>query len=105
MMTALLVIETLRERGVSLSQAVAGFTPYPQVLVNVKVSEKVPFENVSEIATAAGKAESALAGKGRLLLRYSGTENLARVMIEGQDQKEIEAMAHSIADVIRKAIG
>lgn len=105
MMTALLVIETLRERGVSLSQAVAGFTAYPQVLVNVKVSEKVPFENVSEIATAAGKAESALAGKGRLLLRYSGTENLARVMIEGQDQKEIEAMAHSIADVIRKAIG
>lgn len=105
MMTALLVLETLRERGVTLSEAAAGFKSYPQVLVNVRVSEKLPFDEVPAVAAAVRRAETSLDGNGRLLLRYSGTENLARVMIEGKDQSTIEDLANDIADAIRKAIG
>jgi phosphoglucosamine mutase len=104
MMTALLILETLREKGLSLSQAAAGFKAYPQVLVNVEVSEKLPFDGVPAIATAVREAEDSLNGSGRLLLRYSGTENLARVMIEGKDQIEIEGLAHNIAEIIRQAL-
>jgi phosphoglucosamine mutase len=101
MMTTLFVLEAIRERGVNFSQAVSGFTRYPQVLVNVKVREKRPFESVPAIASAAKDVETELDGDGRLLLRYSGTENLARVMIEGKDQAAIERQANELAEVIR----
>jgi phosphoglucosamine mutase len=83
----------------------AGFTRYPQILVNVKVREKPPFEEVSEILKASRELESELAGKGRLLLRYSGTENLARVMIEGENQTAINEQAQRLADVIKLSLG
>lgn len=105
MMTAVFVLNAIRSRDVGASAATAGFTRYPQVLVNVKVREKVPFENVGEIADASKRIEEDLDGTGRLLLRYSGTENLARVMIEGKDQSEIERQANELADVIRNTIG
>jgi phosphoglucosamine mutase len=73
--------------------------------VNIKVREKLPFETVAEIAEAAHKIEYELGGKGRLLLRYSGTENLARVMIEGKNQAEIEAQANELAEIIRSSLG
>ena len=101
LMTTLFVLEAIRERNVSASEAVRGFTRFPQVLVNVKVREKRPFENVPEIAKAAKVIENELDGTGRLLLRYSGTENLARVMIEGQDQPAIENQANELAEIIR----
>jgi phosphoglucosamine mutase len=75
------------------------------ISVNVKVREKLPFEEVSEIAEAARVIENQLGGKGRLLLRYSGTENLARVMIEGENQAEIEKQANRLAEVIRQSLG
>ncbi len=105
MMTALMVINAIREKGLTLSGATSGFSAYPQILVNVKVREKVPFENVAAVSAAAKEIESELAGHGRLLLRYSGTENLARVMIEGRDQSEIEQLAHRLADIIRESLG
>jgi phosphoglucosamine mutase len=83
----------------------AGFVRYPQVLINVKVKEKRPFSSVSDVAALSGEIENELDGKGRLLLRYSGTENLARVMIEGQDQFVIESQARRLADVISEALG
>ncbi len=83
----------------------AGFVRYPQILVNVKVREKRPFETVEAIADASRKVEAELLGEGRLLLRYSGTENLARVMIEGKDQSAIETQARRLADVIGKVLG
>jgi phosphoglucosamine mutase len=101
MMTALFVLETMFEQGASLSEAVKGFTRYPQILLNVKVKQKRPFETVQPIAEAAKEVERELDGNGRLLLRYSGTENLARVMIEGKDQGLINEKAHRLADVIR----
>jgi phosphoglucosamine mutase len=101
MMTTLFLLDTLVTQGKSLSEATAGFDRYPQILVNVRVREKKPFETVPGIAAAAAELESKLDGHGRLLLRYSGTENLARVMIEGRDQSEIEKQAHELADVIK----
>jgi phosphoglucosamine mutase len=69
------------------------------------VKEKRPFDDFSSIRKAIEGARAKLAGSGRLLVRYSGTEYLARVMVEGRDRKEIEAMAIGIADAIRKELG
>ncbi len=105
MMTTLLLLQAMRETAKPLSALTSGFVKYPQVLVNVKVRAKQPFENVNEIAAAAKRIEDELAGSGRLLLRYSGTENLARVMIEGKEQAVIVEQANRLADVIRTQLG
>ena len=105
MMTTLFLLEALTAKRRKLSEAVEGFVRYPQVLINVHVHEKRPFEEVPAIAQAAERIESELAGTGRLLLRYSGTENLARVMIEGRDQAEIEELAAKLAAIIEKELG
>ena len=104
MMTALFLLRAVTEKGVSLSEAVNGFVRYPQILVNVKVREKLPFGQVPEIAAAAKQIEDELHHEGRLLLRYSGTENLARVMIEGKDQSAIESQAARLAAVIERSL-
>lgn len=104
LMTTLFLLEAMREKQKPLSEMTEGFTRYPQILVNVKVAEKRPFEEVEEIANASRELENQLNGKGRLLLRYSGTENLARVMIEGKDQSEIEMQAYALAEVIKKSL-
>ena len=82
-----------------------GFVRYPQILVNVKVREKLPFESVPAIATRAQELQRELGDRGRLLLRYSGTESLARVMIEGEDEAQVRTSANTLADVIRAEIG
>ena len=105
MMTTLFLLRAMCETGKSLETLSAGFTRYPQVLVNVRVREKRPFAEVAEIAEEARRTDAALAGQGRLLLRYSGTEPLARVMLEGQSQDEIEGLAHNLATVIKRALG
>jgi phosphoglucosamine mutase len=105
MMTTLFLLRAMQETGESLAALGADFTRYPQVLVNVRVQEKRSFQEVSEIAEAARRTEETLAGQGRLLLRYSGTEPLARVMIEGRHQDEIEHLAGSLAAVIKGALG
>jgi phosphoglucosamine mutase len=103
--TSLRVLRAMSDEGRSLDSLVGGFESYPQTLVNVSVREKIPFDENRRIAEAAGAAEEKLNGRGRLLLRYSGTESLARVMIEGEDQAEIELMAGRIAEVIAEEIG
>jgi phosphoglucosamine mutase len=105
MMTALYVLNAIKSAGRPFSEMTDGFTRYPQILVNVPVREKRPFEDVPEISTASREVENELSGKGRLLLRYSGTENLARVMIEGKDQDSIERQANALAEVIRGSLG
>jgi phosphoglucosamine mutase len=105
MLTTLFLLEAMRESGKTLSHLTDGFERFPQILVNVKVKEKRPFEEVPEIASAAKEIELELGAKGRLLLRYSGTENLARVMIEGESQPQIEAQANRLAEIIRKSLG
>lgn len=105
LMTALFVLNAISNNGTSFSETYGGFRKYPQRLVNVHVKEKRAFDEVPSIASAAAKVESELGSNGRLLLRYSGTENLARVMIEGKDQTEVDALANSLADVIREQLG
>jgi len=105
MLTTLFVLEAMYERRTAaFSELLQGFTAYPQILVNVKVREKRPFEEVAAIAHSARAIEGELAGTGRLLLRYSGTENLARVMIEGKDQNSITDQANRLAEVIRTSL-
>lgn len=103
--TTLHLLNVIQEKNESLESLVSGFTSYPQVLVNVRVREKPPFSEVVVIANAMHEAEVKLGENGRLLLRYSGTEPLARVMIEGERQDVIEREANSIAAVIKEAIG
>jgi phosphoglucosamine mutase len=105
MITALCLLRALRETGKTLSEATAGFQQYPQILVNVRVREKVPFDELPTVDTEVRAVEERLSHKGRLLLRYSGTEPLARVMIEGEKQFEIEDYANRIAAAIKREIG
>ncbi|HXU32956.1 MAG TPA: hypothetical protein VN851_20495 [Thermoanaerobaculia bacterium] len=90
--------------GEPLSHMLAGFRRYPQILSNIPVREKRAFADLPGVAAAA-RIEQKLGDDGRLVLRYSGTEPLARIMIEGADQTEITALAGEIAAEIRGAIG
>jgi len=105
MITALCLLRCLTESKQSLSALMIGFEHYPQTLVNVRVREKVPFAELPRVQSAVEGVERQLAQNGRLLLRYSGTERLARVMIEGRSQEEIESYAAQIAETIRQEIG
>jgi phosphoglucosamine mutase len=105
MITALELLRVIRESGLPLSALASQMTKFPQVLVNVRVRNKPPLESLPEVKAEIDRAEAELRGRGRLLVRYSGTENLARVMIEGEDQAKIDEWANHIAGVIRRAIG
>lgn len=104
LITATEVLTVLRRTGRSLADLASGMERYPQVLVNIHVREKRPFDEVPEVAAETARVERELEGSGRLLLRYSGTEKLARVMIEGKDLTTIEAQAERIASAIRSAL-
>jgi phosphoglucosamine mutase len=103
--TALCVLRTMGETGRSLADLASDLVTYPQVLVNVRVREKSDFRQVPAVADALDRVEQRLAGRGRLLVRYSGTEPLLRVMIEGQDQRDIHAWAEEIAATVRAHLG
>ena len=105
MITALEVLRVMKETGKSLQALTAGFTRYPQVIINVKVGSKPPLEAIAPIKAKMDQLDDELHGNGRLLLRYSGTENLARVMIEGQDEATIRAQAEAMAQVLRENLG
>jgi phosphoglucosamine mutase len=100
--TSLNVLRTIGATGRTLSALASELTTYPQVLVNVRVDRKVDLKTVPEVARVMSAVESRLAGQGRLLIRYSGTEPLLRIMIEGQDQREISAWADEIADAVKR---
>ncbi len=104
LITTISVLKAMSEQENSLRTLTEGFQTFPQILVNVPVKEKRPFTEVPAIANAARELENHLGKKGRLLLRYSGTEPLARVMLEGEKQEEIENHAHELAAVIRAAL-
>ena len=105
LITTVNLLRAVREAGRPLHELTEGFTRLPQVLVNVRVREKRPFEEVEEVGRRARDVRAQLGERGRLLLRYSGTEPLARVMIEGQRQEEIERLARGLAEAIRRNLG
>ena len=105
MITTLCLLRALNESRKTLAEMTAGFKRYPQILLNVRVKEKVPFGELASVQTEVRKVEELLSQKGRLLLRYSGTEPLARVMIEGENQAEINDFAARIAQAIEREIG
>ncbi len=105
MITAIELLRAIRNSDKSLATLAASMKTYPQVLVNVYVSSKPSFESIPEVKAAVDALEAEMQGRGRLLLRYSGTENLARVMIEGEDQITIEEQANRLAAILKKAIG
>jgi phosphoglucosamine mutase len=101
-MTAISLLSTIVRNGKTLHELASDLTVYPQVLVNVKTSRKDVLRE-PEIQRAVEEAERNLTGNGRLLIRPSGTEPLIRVMVEGADQHQIEALAHDLAERIRQA--
>ena len=99
--TALSVLRIMADTGKELSELAAQLVTYPQVLVNVRVKQKTDLATVPAIASTMQKVEQGLAGNGRLLVRYSGTEPLLRIMLEGKDQGTIRAWADEIASAVR----
>jgi phosphoglucosamine mutase len=105
MLTALRVIETAIASGTGLDELTADLRVYPQKLVNVRIREKKGLTEVPSVARAIEHVETAFAGTGRVLVRFSGTEPLARVMVEGPDAEQVETFSARIADAIRLAMG
>jgi phosphoglucosamine mutase len=103
--TALSVLRVMAETGRELADLASELVTYPQVLVNVRVREKRELRSVPAIAEALDRVEGRLAGAGRLLVRYSGTEPLLRVMIEGKNQDEIQGWASEIAGMVKEHLG
>jgi phosphoglucosamine mutase len=99
--TALNVLRIMTETGSELSDLAGQLVTYPQVLVNVRVKQRTDLAAVPAIASTMKKVEQGLAGNGRLLVRYSGTEPLLRIMLEGKDQGMIRAWADEIANAVR----
>jgi phosphoglucosamine mutase len=95
----------MKETGRTLADLGACMVRFPQILVNVKVRERKPFEEIPALQERMDSYHTQLSSDGRILLRYSGTELLARVMVEGRNRELIETIAHSIADHIRQDIG
>jgi phosphoglucosamine mutase len=103
--TALNVLRTVALTGRTLADLASDLTTYPQVLLNVRVRARADLKSVPEVAAAIARVEARVAGQGRLLVRYSGTEPLLRVMLEGKQQDEIRAWAQEIVDVVKEHLG
>ena len=105
MLTALRVLEVARQSGRDLDSLTAGVKVFPQVVVNVRIRERKPIEDLSAVQDEIRSAEHAFNGHGRVLVRFSGTEPLARVMVEGADTDQVHDRANRIADALRVELG
>ena len=105
LLTALRVMEILARTGKPLAELVGDLKVFPQTIQNVRVREKTPFAQVPEVQSAIDAAQRELDGNGRVVVRYSGTEALARVMVEAESEEKMRALARSIAGAIKNALG
>lgn len=105
LLTALVVLDIVRRAGKPLHELLADLKTFPQVIVNVRVKEKKPLEQIVTVADRIREAEEALDGNGRVVIRYSGTEPLARVMIEAESEAAMRHHADAIAEAIQAEIG
>ncbi len=104
-LTALRVIEAMTHAGKPLHELVGDLKVFPQTIKNVRVKEKRPLDTFPDVVTAMKQGESELDGNGRIVVRYSGTEALARVMVEAESEEKMKRITASIAGAIQKAIG
>lgn len=105
MLTAFKLLETCVSEKATLDELTADLTVFPQLLVNIRVRQRKPLEQMPAVVTEIRACESALDGSGRVLVRFSGTEQLARVMVEGPDFEQVESWAGRIASAIRVELG
>lgn len=104
-LAALKVIESMKFYDRELSELTDEIELFPQEMINVDVLKRVPFEEVKDIKTAMDDATAQLGEEGRILLRYSGTEPLARVMVEGKDHRLVNTICNNLANTVKKALG
>ena len=105
LLTALRVMEIMVRTGKSLADLVGDLKVFPQVIKNVRVREKAPFAQIPSVSEAIAKAERELDGIGRVVVRYSGTEALARVMIEAESKEQMDRLAGTIVSALQAALG
>jgi phosphoglucosamine mutase len=105
LITALQVLAIMQRKQRTLSELTTDFVRYPQVLVNVRVAERKPIKDLPDFVQLVEKVERALGDRGRVLIRYSGTEPKARIMVEGDDEKKIREYAQDLAEGLRRALG
>jgi phosphoglucosamine mutase len=105
LLTALKMLRIVRERGASLDELVRDLKVFPQVLKNVRVREKPPLEQLPAVQRAIQEAEAALGERGRVVVRYSGTEPLLRVMVEAESQADVDRWTAHITDAVEKTLG
>ncbi|NQT95596.1 MAG: phosphoglucosamine mutase [Candidatus Omnitrophica bacterium] len=104
LLTALFLLKVMADEKKTLSQLARCMYKFPQILLNIEVDEKKPFDQLPKLAKAIDKCEKALGSKGRLYIRYSGTENKLRIMVEGQNQLQIKELAEDLASVAQEEI-
>ena len=105
LLTALVVLDLIARTGKTIEELTADLKVFPQVIVNVKVREKRPLEEIPAVAQRIRDAEGELTDSGRVVIRYSGTEALARVMIEAESEEQMRFHAEAIAEAIRSELG
>ena len=105
LLTALRLMDIIVRTGKSLAVLVGDLKVFPQKIQNVRVREKIPFTQVPAVQAAIEAAERELNGNGRVVVRYSGTEALARVMVEAESEEKMKALVATIAAEIQKALG
>ncbi|HEY1262404.1 MAG TPA: phosphoglucosamine mutase [Terriglobales bacterium] len=105
LLTALRVMEVMIRTGRPLADLVADLKVFPQTIQNVRVREKIPFAQVPEVQRTIEAADRELNGNGRIVVRYSGTEALARVMVEAESEEKMKTLATSIAAAIQRTLG
>ena len=91
----------MADTGRELDELAEALVTYPQVLVNVRVRERADYTKIPAIAESIDRVETRVKGQGRVLIRYSGTEPLLRIMLEGRNDDEIRAWAHEIAEAVK----
>jgi phosphoglucosamine mutase len=105
LLTALRVMEIMARRGKSLAHLIGDLKVFPQTIQNIRVREKIPFAQVPEIQRTIEAAERELDGNGRVVVRYSGTETLARVMVEAESEEKMRTLTETITGAIKNALG
>ncbi len=103
-LTALQLLSVMKKEDKSLFELSKVMKTFPQVLINVKVKRKAPLEEIPELKSVIAEVEGELAGKGRVLVRYSGTQPVCRVMLEGPDKSKTEKLANKIVKVVREKL-